>query len=86
MSKLWMNSAHYSLFTHRSFNSCSRAHGSKKIDHRLSPRAAPGRISSGTSRGSPASQAAPEAFYENADEVAALSQVRDPLRSAVYLR
>jgi SAM-dependent methyltransferase len=84
MSKLWMNSAHYSLFTDRSFNQLLARHGFEEIDHRYNPwKAGPdqlGHIARFT--GTPS---APERFYEDPAAVSRYLNVVNPLRSAVYL-
>jgi SAM-dependent methyltransferase len=84
MSKLWMNSAHYSLFTHNSFNQLLARHGFEEIDHRYNPwRAGPDQL--GHIARFTGASLAPERFYEDPEEIARYLDVVNPLRSAVYL-
>lgn len=84
MSKLWMNSAHYSLFTDRSFDQLLARHGFEEVDHRYNPwKAGPDQLGHlARFTGVPT---APERFYEDPQAVARYLQVVNPLRSAVYL-
>jgi 2-polyprenyl-3-methyl-5-hydroxy-6-metoxy-1,4-benzoquinol methylase len=84
MSKLWMNSAHYSLFTHRSFNQLLARHGFEEIAHRYNPwHSGPDQF--GHLARFTGTKLAPESFYEDATEVARYLRFVNPLRSAVFL-
>jgi len=84
MSKLWMNSAHYSLFSQRSFAQLLARHGFEEVSSRYNPwKAGPDQLGH-LARFTGASQA-PETFYEDPEEVARYLDVVNPIRSAVYL-
>jgi 2-polyprenyl-3-methyl-5-hydroxy-6-metoxy-1,4-benzoquinol methylase len=83
MSKLWMNSAHYSLFTVKSFNQLLARHGFVEVAHRyehwISSRDQFGHVAQFT--GEPTD---PTQFYEDPHQVARYLRVINPLRSLVY--
>ena len=83
LSKAWMNSAHYSLFTHRSLNQLFARYGLEEVCHTY--RGWHKEIDDlwhvGRLRG-PAME--PAAFYEDARKVQRYVNVYNPLRSALY--
>lgn len=84
MSKVWMNSAHYSLFTHRSFGQLLARHGFEEVAHRYHPwKAGPDQL--GYLARFTGTHAAAEPFYEDPAEVARYLGIINPLRSAIYL-
>jgi len=83
MSKLWMNSAHYSMFTVTSFNQLLARYGFVEVAHRYERWSSTpdqfGHLAQFT--GTPSD---PTAFYEDAEEVARYLRVVNPLRSIAY--
>jgi SAM-dependent methyltransferase len=86
MSKQWMNSAHYSLFTHRSLGQMFARHGFEPVAHRYDRWANPDQLGH-VARLLPAGSASPavESFFEDPHEVARYLAVVNPLRSAVFV-
>jgi hypothetical protein len=84
MSKLWMNSAHYSLFTDRSFDQLLARYGFEQVSHRYNPwNAGPDQLGH-LARFTGVKQS-PERYYEDPREVARYLNVINPVRSGVYL-
>jgi 2-polyprenyl-3-methyl-5-hydroxy-6-metoxy-1,4-benzoquinol methylase len=83
MSKLWMNSGHYSLFTVQTFNQLLARHGFVEVAHRYEHWASTPDQFGHVARyvGEPTD---PEQFYEAPDKVARYLRVENPLRSIVY--
>jgi SAM-dependent methyltransferase len=83
MSKLWMNSAHYSMFTTTSFNQLLARYGFIEVAHRYERWASTpdqfGHVAQFT--GTPSD---PRPFYESPQEVARYLRVVNPLRSVAY--
>jgi SAM-dependent methyltransferase len=83
MSKLWMNSAHYSMFTVRSFDQLLARYGFEQVAHRYERwTSSPdqfGHLARYT--GVPGE---PARFYEDPQEVARYLRVINPLRSLAY--
>ena len=84
MSKLWMNSAHYSLFTHRSFGQLLARHGFEPIAYRYRPWVA-GHDQIGHLARFTGAAHAPETFFEDSREVARYLAIVNPIRSAAFL-
>ncbi|MFN0253035.1 MAG: class I SAM-dependent methyltransferase [Kofleriaceae bacterium] len=84
MSKLWMNSAHYSLFSHHSFDQLLARYGFERVAYRYNPwNAGPDQLGHlARYTGVPT---APERHYEDPQEVARYLDVINPIRSRVYL-
>jgi SAM-dependent methyltransferase len=83
MSKAWMNSAHYSLFTVATFNQLLARHGFVEIAHRYTHwHSTPdqfGHVARYTGE-----DVDPTQFYEDPDEVAHYLRIVNPLRSLFY--
>lgn len=84
MSRLWMNSGHYSLFSDKSFDQLLARYGFEQIDHRYHPWAS-GPDQLGHIAKLKGTKPAPEQFYEDPDEVYRYLHYVNPLRSAAYL-
>jgi SAM-dependent methyltransferase len=84
MSRMWMNSAHYSLFTHRSFNQLLAHYGFEEVAHRYHPwRAGPDQF--GHLARFTGVKSAPEQFFEDPERIARYLSVVNPVRSALYM-
>ncbi|HEY2745521.1 MAG TPA: class I SAM-dependent methyltransferase [Polyangia bacterium] len=83
MSKQWMNSAHYSLFTHRSLNQLMARHGFEEVRHRYDHSWRKPDQFCHLARFTRAA-ADPKSFYERPEEVDRYLRVTNPLRSAFY--
>jgi SAM-dependent methyltransferase len=83
MSKQWMNSAHYSLFTHQSLNQLMARHGFEEVAHRYdhSWRSPDQFCHLARFTGTPTD---PRSFYERPAEVDRYLRVTNPLRSVLY--
>jgi len=83
MSRLWMNSAHYSMFTATSFNQLLARYGFVEIAHRYERWSSTpdqfGHVARFT--GEPSD---PTRFYEDPHEVARYLRVINPIRSLAY--
>ncbi len=84
MSKQWMNSAHYSLFTHHSFDQLLARYGFERVAYRYNPwNAGPDQL--GHLARYTGNRTAPQPHYEDPQAVAHYLEVINPIRSAVYL-
>jgi SAM-dependent methyltransferase len=83
MSKQWMNSSHYSLFTHRSLNQLMARHGFEEVAHRYDHSWRKPDQFCHLARFTGA-ESDPRQFYERAEDVDRYLRVTNPLRSLVY--